>query len=246
MQIVTDPVQRIVAQTKHHTAAASNASPSREARRKSRLLSVEKPHYLIALRLQEARQAAGFATASDAARAMKVNEISYLHHENGRRKAAPEVIAYYANAFRVSPSYLLFGGEPHQVVQRKATIAGAVEAGGFVRAVKTPRSVTIPDIGVKGELIGFEVRTNDLWPVYDVGDMGFYDPEDLQLPITSRVEGLECLVTSALGDPAIRRITKVHRDGTVDLLVYGSDEDPKQVRIRGAAPIRMIIRKPVG
>jgi len=60
-------------------------------------------------RLREARIAAGFGTASDAARKMGVAGPTYLAHENGTRTFRPDISAFYASEFGVSPSWLLLG-----------------------------------------------------------------------------------------------------------------------------------------
>ena len=64
----------------------------------------ETPHQ----RLRRAREQAGFARASDAARAMGIEEPTYLGHENGSRglsRAAPR----YARFFGVSLDWLIDG-----------------------------------------------------------------------------------------------------------------------------------------
>src|SRR5262249_60638662 len=66
--------------------------------------SPESPHQ----RLRVAREQAGFARASDAARAMGIEEPTYLGHENGSRglsRAAPR----YARFFGGSPDRLIAG-----------------------------------------------------------------------------------------------------------------------------------------
>ena len=63
-------------------------------------------------RLRWARERAGFKSASDAARHLRVSEPTYLGHENGSRGAVRN-IQKYARAFRVNPVWLLTGnGEP--------------------------------------------------------------------------------------------------------------------------------------
>jgi len=64
--------------------------------------SPESPHQ----RLRVAREQAGFSRASDAARAMGIEEPTYLGHENGSRglsRAAPR----YARFFGVSLDWLI-------------------------------------------------------------------------------------------------------------------------------------------
>jgi phage repressor protein C with HTH and peptisase S24 domain len=68
------------------------------------LAPLDSPHQ----RLRHAREQAGFAHASDAARAMSIEEPTYLGHENGSRglsRAAPR----YARFFGVSLDWLIDG-----------------------------------------------------------------------------------------------------------------------------------------
>jgi phage repressor protein C with HTH and peptisase S24 domain len=64
-------------------------------------------------RLRFAREQAGFARASDAARAMGIGEPTYLGHENGSRGLS-RAAARYARFFHVSLDWLIGGrGEFH-------------------------------------------------------------------------------------------------------------------------------------
>lgn len=58
-------------------------------------------------RLRHARKAAGFKSASAAARAHGWNEAAYRHHENGTRGYGIEQAVAYGEAYSVSPSWLL-------------------------------------------------------------------------------------------------------------------------------------------
>ena len=58
-------------------------------------------------RLRQARKAAGFASASAAARAHGWNEAAYRHHENGTRGYGIDQAVAYGEAFSVSPTWLL-------------------------------------------------------------------------------------------------------------------------------------------
>jgi phage repressor protein C with HTH and peptisase S24 domain len=64
----------------------------------------EPPHQ----RLRRAREQAGFARASDAARAMGIEEPTYLGHENGSRGLS-RAAARYARFFGVSLDWLIDG-----------------------------------------------------------------------------------------------------------------------------------------
>src|SRR5262244_3785935 len=84
-------------------------------------------------RLRRAREQAGFARASDAARAMGIEEPTYLGHENGSRglsRAAPR----YARFFGVSLDWLIDGRgraaePPLAAPPRNAEIGGPARFG---------------------------------------------------------------------------------------------------------------------
>lgn len=58
-------------------------------------------------RLRAAREKAGYASASDAARAFGWGDAGYRHHENGTRSYGLDAAKKYARAFRVKPGWLL-------------------------------------------------------------------------------------------------------------------------------------------
>lgn len=60
-------------------------------------------------RLREAREAAGYATAGDAAKAFGWAYPTYAGHENGSRGVRPDLIRRYARAFKVNTLWLLDG-----------------------------------------------------------------------------------------------------------------------------------------
>lgn len=62
---------------------------------------------LRANRLREARERAGYASASDAARAFGWGEAGYRHHENGTRSFGLDAAKKYARAFRTKAGWLL-------------------------------------------------------------------------------------------------------------------------------------------
>lgn len=66
-------------------------------------------------RLRQARQNAGFESAAEAARRHGWSVPTYSGHENGSRGFTADTAQDYARAFRVSPSWLLYGQEPGAV-----------------------------------------------------------------------------------------------------------------------------------
>lgn len=65
-------------------------------------------------RLKQARKAAGYKNATEAAHGMGINRVTYIAHENGNRGIGPEAAQKYANAFSVSAEWLLYGTEQTQ------------------------------------------------------------------------------------------------------------------------------------
>lgn len=61
-------------------------------------------------RLKAARKAR-FRTATEAAAYLGIPQATYAHHEKGTRKVRPDEAERYAKAFRVSPSWLMFGAD---------------------------------------------------------------------------------------------------------------------------------------
>lgn len=89
-------------------------------------------------RLKNARIAAGFATAADAARALPEHPQNVRDHEADRRRPSPEKAAKYARLYKVPVSQILFGkGEaPESDVTtndnvRMVGIVGEIRAGVF-------------------------------------------------------------------------------------------------------------------
>lgn len=66
-------------------------------------------------RLKQARLAAGYSTASDAAEAMGMSRATYIGHENGSRAFRIDAAEKYARWFRVRSSWLLTGEEPMKI-----------------------------------------------------------------------------------------------------------------------------------
>lgn len=60
-------------------------------------------------RLKTARVNAGFSTATAAAERLGVPVATYRSHENGSRGYPRDAAAHYARAFRVAPTWLLYG-----------------------------------------------------------------------------------------------------------------------------------------
>src|SRR5262250_2198430 len=84
---------------------------------------LDEPHQ----RLRFAREQAGYASASDAARAMGVEEPTYLGHENGSRGLS-RAGARYARFFRVSLDWLIGGRGDYRMSGGEAQFATALRS----------------------------------------------------------------------------------------------------------------------
>ena len=88
--------------------------------------ALDAPHQ----RLRFAREQAGYASASDAARAIGVEEPTYLGHENGSRGLS-RAAARYARFFHVSLDWLIGGRGEYKVSGGEAQFATALRSAGL-------------------------------------------------------------------------------------------------------------------
>lgn len=65
----------------------------------------------LSRRLKEAREKAGYKSATDAARKMGINVVTYTAHENGGREYDRDAAVFYAQNFGVTPGWLMFGDD---------------------------------------------------------------------------------------------------------------------------------------
>ncbi|MEO0624100.1 MAG: LexA family transcriptional regulator [Pseudomonadota bacterium] len=86
-------------------------------------------------RLKLAREEAGFRTAAEAAQAFNWNEVTYRAHESGQNGIRPSVAERYARRFRVSPTWLMFGG-PGGPADR---LSGAADVPAQEEIIRIPR-----------------------------------------------------------------------------------------------------------
>lgn len=80
----------------------------------------------IGVRLKEAREEAGYATAGEAAVAFGWNENTYRSAENGYRAPGRRSLVKYAKAFRVSVDWLLTGRSPKRPSSGSGTGRGGI------------------------------------------------------------------------------------------------------------------------
>lgn len=129
-------------------------------------------------RLEQARKNAGYATAREAAAAMKASYPTYAAHENGMRgigRAAEK----YAKFFNVSLEWLLTGQQPIDGTVRMVPIVGLAGAGPdgsvlFAEGHGNFGEVAAPvDASETAEAL--EVRGNSMHGLANDGWLVFYD-----------------------------------------------------------------------
>lgn len=86
-----------------------------------------------AIRLRQAREKSGYASAKGAAEAMGVPVATYIQHENGSRGFPAARAKRYARFFRASPQWLLYGEGSENITTiietRNIAVLGRVAAG---------------------------------------------------------------------------------------------------------------------
>jgi phage repressor protein C with HTH and peptisase S24 domain len=124
-------------------------------------------------RLREAREKAGYATASDAAKAMGILPAAYINHENGWRGFS-RVADKYARFFRVSLDWLLTGrGDMrprHHEARVSLPILGKVGAGAAIFIPDdAPNELGEVEINLDGDFI-VEVDGMSQFPRFQPGE----------------------------------------------------------------------------
>ena len=186
-------------------------------------------------RLKIAREAAGFETAIDAARAFGWTEVTYRHHENGTRNFPKDKAITYAKAFKVSAEWLMLGTEGS--ARPQLPIVGLVGAGseifpqddgGRLDDVEAPP-------GLNSGAIAVIVRGDSMFPRYFDGDLLIYDEH----VAAKTANGQECVVALTDG----RKMVKVvrFRAGIVTLESYNA-APIDDAQIDWVAPIKWVKR----
>ncbi|MBB4287525.1 S24 family peptidase [Roseospira goensis] len=103
-------------------------------------------------RLRQARKAAGFATAADAAARFGWNVNTYKSHENGQRGLRPEAAERYGVHFQVAPAWLQFGqgGALREGLGRESVRMVPYAGPGFAEDPAGVRTTATPDAPAPG------------------------------------------------------------------------------------------------
>ncbi len=196
-------------------------------------------------RLKQAREAAGFATATDGAVHAGVKYYTYVQHENGIRGIPAERAALYARAFGVEPQWILYGrGGP--TGRRPIPVVGYVGAASQFEGLDDHAhgsgldEIEAPP-GVPDGAIAVIVRGDSGYPSIRDGMVLIYwdkheDPEALVSE--------ECFVRLKDGRTLVKILQRGARPGlwTLDSINRLTPPIP-DVEIEWAAPIEVRLRR---
>lgn len=174
-------------------------------------------------RLQFLRKRAGFATATDAARAYGWTVSTYLGHENGDRSPGRESAKRYAAAFKERWEWILEGGKRGGAPQSdQVPIVGDVGAGGKVvfsgehrgDLDQAPRPPGSSDATVAARVRGDSMPgvAEDNWLIY-------YDERVAGVPDESINE--LCVVWLSDDRVYVKKVYRGRDPGTFDLISTG-------------------------
>lgn len=161
-------------------------------------------------RLKEARERAGYRSASEAARHFGWKDSTYRHHENGTRGIKPPDMQQYSRAYRVPMDWLVLGKKPGTSI---IPLVGDVGPGGVVQLSRETGNVEgiqgPPDLKNGAEAL--RVKGDSMYPRYFEGDIIVY-----KQPVPAgEANGHECVVQLQDGQRLIR-ILHMH-NGMVSL-----------------------------
>ena len=192
----------------------------------------------IASRLKWARQQAGFATATAAARAHGWPVSTYLGHENADRAPSRGSAKRYAKAFKVKWDWLLEGEGSPSFKAPMAPVLGYVGAGAQVFPVddfafgEGLDEVELPP-GAPVGAIAVIARGDSMYPRYFDGEKLFY----VNREPPSELIGQECVVGLKDGRVLVKILRRGSRPRRFDLESWNAplleDQD-----VEWAAPVK--------
>jgi SOS-response transcriptional repressor LexA len=180
-------------------------------------------------RLKAAREAAGFATAAEAARAMNIPEGRYAHHENGTRKMKYDVAERYAEKFKTTAEWLIggkqraaAGGGPKQtrdVVRLSWVAAGRLGPVAPVESVGAEGRFRADGLPA-GDWVALEVRGRSMERIAPEGSTIIVNRADRTL-----LNGRYYVIVSDDGEGQFKR----YRANPARFLPYSLDADEEPI-----------------
>jgi phage repressor protein C with HTH and peptisase S24 domain len=194
----------------------------------------------MAKRLKEARELAGYRTASEAAAKLRLKEQTYLAHENGSRgftKKAP----FYSAKYSVNLEWLVTGrGLPSA---NKVAVVGYVGAGQKIIPIDDHMrgagldSVEAPPGAKATGLAAVKVRGDSMYPAYQDGDVILYGEHEPPAELIGR----EVVVKTVSEEMFIKHLETGSKPGCYTLRSYNATP-LRDVEILWAARVRYIVK----
>lgn len=192
-------------------------------------------------RLRNARLAAGYKSASEAAREFGFHQQNIRDHEAGRRGIHTKHAREYAQAFGISPSWLLTGERPRG--DKELAVQFAIGDGGYVE----PRSATAKELKVWAaapappSAQAAVIETDDLYPVLRRGQVVIWWERRSNV---AALVGQECVVC-VNETVSIRSLEPSAEKGLYTLTpIVGGRQPERNVDVEWAAPIEVVLRWP--
>lgn len=189
-------------------------------------------------RLQAARKAAGYDTATAAAEAMGVKTPTYVHHENGRSGLSRNG-QRYARFFGVDFEWLLTGRGDMKPQKARSLdsfeigIDGLVGAGAAVEQIGDSVGESASgwvDLPVGPEVGAYVVKGESQWPRFLDGETVLYDRRPV---MPQALVGRYAIVQTADGRRLLKILKRGSREGFWRLSSHNAP-DEEDVRLIGA------------
>lgn len=191
-------------------------------------------------RLRQAREAAGFENAREAANALGLTYSTYAGHENGSRGPRREQLTQYARKFKVSTDWLLTGKGPPPIGPRQVPVMGYVGAGAvahFYGEAQGPFDMVPAPDDATPETVAVEIRGESLGALFDQW-LVFYD--EVRTPVTPDMVGRLCVVGLPDDRVLVKQIKRSKTPGFYHLL--SNTEGPiLDVEIVWAAKVKHMV-----
>jgi hypothetical protein len=145
-----------------------------------------------ARRLRQARELAGFPSASAFARHCGIKTVTYQHHENGLRDITAENAALYSRFLGLPAGTLLFGERLHSAPTVR--IFGYIGHGGEIEPLKQSapaQETVVPEVD---GLMALVVSGNDIGEKYSNGDVLFYQQLRPGRYDLTDLDNIECVI----------------------------------------------------